>query len=379
MVFMKGTSRMFETPNVETSVSSTTRTVSIYGVTSYNSIINCIIPIKSMAGGYSGTNTININSLGTKYLKGYKNGIKTNLQDNWVSANQIYFIYYDGTDFIVFNSNIPADSASSSAYIFSTEDSTDLFVTYANADGLALSQQDIDNIIGGASLEQDFMDAITNNKFMVYLYDNGSENYLYQVTNIVYGTSHSFTIKNIDGMELDFQFDIVGGVYDSGTVTYVELNPLEISSNVLSLSTGATQQQILTAFGSADIEWNLIDALSKNRDIISLNNYATANPAVEQYEYIHFINSKRDFVDGLYDDIKLTYAEASGQLYNIVIGVDISNPTSPFISYSREPAAASITVENDLTSDSQVNPPSVHAINQALGDIDTILTNIIGS
>ena len=39
----------------------------------------------------------------------------------------------------------------------------------------------------------------------------------------------------------------------------------------------------------------------------------------------------------------------------------------------------SITVENDLTSDSQVNPPSVHAVNQAIGQIDTLLNQILGS
>ena len=384
MVVFKGNKRIFETPNVETSVSPDTRTVNIYGVTTYNDILNCIIPIKSMANGVGTASTININNLGTKSLKGYKNGSKSDLPQNWVSINQIYFVYYDGLDFIVLNNNIQADTVASDVYIFSTEDGSSLFDTYYDAVDVGIDKLEIDNIIGGADMEESFMEAVTNNKIMYYMVIAGENIYLYPLTWVSYTTgqfiSQSFTIKNEDGIELWFQFVVENGEYDSGNVSYVEPSPWMLPYAVLELDTGATQQEILDAFGDETVEYKLLSLLSENYDIITFKNYRSSNPTVEQSEYIRIINSMRDFEEGVKDEVLLTYADETGQLYNIVIEVDEENyPDSPFISYSREPAAVSVTIEDDLTSDSHDNPPSVHAVNQALGAIDTILTNILGS
>ena len=40
---------------------------------------------------------------------------------------------------------------------------------------------------------------------------------------------------------------------------------------------------------------------------------------------------------------------------------------------------SSVTVEDNLNSDSHVNPPSVHAVSDALGQISTILDSVVNS
>lgn len=168
MVLMRGNKRVFETPNVETSNSGDIRTVSIYGITSYNDIINCIISIKSKADGYSGTNTLNINNLGAKNIMIFKNGNKSSLDDNWISTNQIYKIYYDGTDFILLNNY--NDSSSFQQTIFKYDVNLNLLV------------------VGSYTIEQ--MDAILDSNFFSYigeygliLHDTSNGNKIYEVLN----------------------------------------------------------------------------------------------------------------------------------------------------------------------------------------------------
>ena len=123
MVLMKGTKRVFETPNVETSNSGSIRTVSIYGITSYNDILNCIIPIKSNAVGISGATTLNINNLGAIDIKYYKNGVKSPIDiTNWVAIGQIYYVYYDSTDFVLLINISSSSGGTSGINILSVSD-----------------------------------------------------------------------------------------------------------------------------------------------------------------------------------------------------------------------------------------------------------------
>lgn len=142
MVLMQGAKRVFETPTVEdASSTSSARAVSIYGVSSYDDILNSIIHIRSLVGGIEGVTTININELGAKNIKIYKLGSKQNLPGNWTSIGQIYTIYYDGTDFILSGNY---DNSSSSEYNV-YEMNLSNFVTLSESS----TAEDITNAFGG--------------------------------------------------------------------------------------------------------------------------------------------------------------------------------------------------------------------------------------
>lgn len=142
MVLMRGNKRVFETPSEETSSSGSVRTVSIYGVTSYNDLYNCIISIKSNAVGMTGTNTLNVNSLGVKNIMTYTNGSKSVLPDYWISAGQIYQVFYDGTDFVLLNSNSGSTSQQQSVVLFTIDMSSLVAGTYTQAQIEAILGQD---------------------------------------------------------------------------------------------------------------------------------------------------------------------------------------------------------------------------------------------
>lgn len=105
MVLFNGTKRILESPVMETSDDASTRTAEVYGITSYDELLHKVIHILSNAHGTSATCTMNINNLGAKSLKTYRNGVKVDLFDGWIAINQIYAICYDGTDFLVSHIN----------------------------------------------------------------------------------------------------------------------------------------------------------------------------------------------------------------------------------------------------------------------------------
>ena len=168
MVLMRGNKRVFETPNVETSSSGSVRTVSIYGVTSYNDIIDCLIPIKSNAAGTTGINTLNINNLGALDIKYFKNGIKSPIDiSNWVASDQIYYVYYDGTDFVLFNNSSGSSSQTQNVYIVNVDLNSLVAGTYTAA------QLEI-------IIDINIFDMISN--YGILLYDSTS-NIIYDVLN----------------------------------------------------------------------------------------------------------------------------------------------------------------------------------------------------
>lgn len=117
MILFKGDTRIFDKPIKEDSTSNmSARVLTIEGVKNYTSIINNIIPIQAYLKGL-GTATININSLGAKSLKAYINGSKSELPDNWINTNQIYYICYDGIDFIVSGIELSSDNSLGISYI----------------------------------------------------------------------------------------------------------------------------------------------------------------------------------------------------------------------------------------------------------------------
>lgn len=161
MVLMQGTKRIFETPTVEDSSStSSARVVNIYGVNSYDDIVNSIIPIRSLVGGIEGAATININELGAKNIKIYKSGSKQNLPGNWTSIGQIYTIYYDGTDFILAGNY--DNSGSSDSIVYEMDLSNFMRLSESS------TAEDITNAFGGAEEVELFRNALNYGTIVGY-------------------------------------------------------------------------------------------------------------------------------------------------------------------------------------------------------------------
>lgn len=262
MVLMKGTKRVFETPAAEdTSSTASARAVTLYGVTSYDDIINSLIHIRALVGGTEGVATININNLGAKSVKIYKSGMKQNLPGNWVSIGQIYTIYYDGTDFVLDGNYDRIDSSdiatfemnlddflsltesSTSAQITevfggeeglqkfktalnygtisafrSSEDSTITYTCILRSNGASINDFDMVRFVGQGS-EDDTIDASTEITLMFMIGE---------------GNTYSKVIKSEKNL-----FDTAPGIF-------------EIPVEVLSLSSKSTAADITAALGGAD-------------------------------------------------------------------------------------------------------------------------------
>ena len=143
-------------------------------------------------------------------------------------------------------------------------------------------------------------------------------------------------------------------------------NILEGSSAIIALTSSSTVQDIDDALGGIEYFMNniLLDkilVISESENVKVVVNYLI------NYNGNNEITSVvLEFIyNGYY--YKQTYAVSTST--GLITGVTV-------IQSSVENPA--ITVENDLTSDSQVNPPSVHAVNAAIGQIDTLLNQILG-
>lgn len=94
MVLFQGNKRLFDKPIQEDETTTNTlRILNIYGVTSYEDLDNSIIPISAIVSG-GANSTININNLGEKELNIFGQEGLAPTSDNWIDANQIYFLYY---------------------------------------------------------------------------------------------------------------------------------------------------------------------------------------------------------------------------------------------------------------------------------------------
>ena len=143
-------------------------------------------------------------------------------------------------------------------------------------------------------------------------------------------------------------------------------NILEGSSAIIALTSSSTVQDIDDALGGIEYFMNniLLDkilVISESENVKVVVNYLI------NYNGNNEITSVvLEFIyNGYY--YKQTYAVSTST--GLITGVTV-------IQSSVENPA--ITVENDLTSDSQVNPPSVHAVNAAIGQIDALLNQILG-
>lgn len=257
MILMKGSTRILEKPLEEqTGSTNQLKLLSIYGVTSYNDILNIPLEVRSStaSGQYI---SININSLGLKSL--IYNG-STQLPASWYTLGSTYRIMYNGTNFVL-----------------------------------------LDRVSSSSSSE----------------------------------------IK-----------------------TYF------ISDGILNLTSSSSAADIVTAFGNQSYINKFIEGIELQDTIFYL-----IGDALYTSLYVSTETSGADEID----TIKILIPSTK-QLRTIALTRASSTTTYTSVAVSNESlggGGSSITVENDLTSDSQVNPPSVHAVNEALGQINTILANIL--
>lgn len=223
MVLFNGTKRILESPVMETSDDASTRTAEVYGITSYNELLHKVIHILSNAHGTSATCTMNINNLGAKSLKTYKNGVKTDLFNGWIAINQIYAICYDGTDFLV-------------SHINPEEQSTTVEIYHTNSMILELdstsTSEDITQAFDGEENITKFQHALSTKQHIIIDISNslgtGDYNCCYQFTGLLTPESTS-TVDIISYIDTDTNKLITmtftrgeGNVYTS--VTRTELN-----------------------------------------------------------------------------------------------------------------------------------------------------------
>lgn len=160
MVLFQGDKRLLEKVHSElNTTTNTNRQLEIYGVKSYDELINVIIPVYSSIKGIPGDVTININNLGDKSLKLFINKLKSSPDFDWIDVGQIYYIIYDGVDFIAFGGNIPvkAESAEDIVYISST------ILSATNES----TSEEITNLFGESKDITAFINALTNNEHIL--------------------------------------------------------------------------------------------------------------------------------------------------------------------------------------------------------------------
>lgn len=148
------------------------------------------------------------------------------------------------------------------------------------------------------------------------------------------------------------------------------LSVFTLSDDILSLTSSSTAANIVTAFGSQSNINNFIATLQ------------------EQSSIIYFIGDKMTSVLCAYTTVGTTNTidtiqliiPSTKKLKTIALTRLNSSTTYTSVAVTEEDLGGSnITVENSLASDSTTNPPSVHAVNEAIGQIDTILNSIINS
>lgn len=178
MVLFRGTQRLLDAPIIENSSSASAREIELYGVKSYSELTHKTIHILSNAHGTSAKCTMNVNNLGAKNLKTYRNGIKVDLFDGWIAINQVYAITYDGTDFLVSHVN-PEDQETSTVEIFHTNSMILDLDDSATSEEITQAFEGEENIAG-------FQEALSTQKHIIIDISNsmgtGDYNCCYQFT-----------------------------------------------------------------------------------------------------------------------------------------------------------------------------------------------------
>ena len=220
MVILQNNKRVFDKPTVESNTSTATaRVISLYGVTSYDDLVDCIIPIKAIINGGSGASTVNINSLGTKPLKIIVNGTESDPITNWVLTNKVYYMIYNSGKFTAFCGDLSSSSNSVSSFAI---DSDILYLSDSS------SQADILAVTGDTST---FIANLTNPNVLPYIYDSNTG----LIINIL------CCYPGISGINLEFIYDDVLYKYEF-TITSSTFSSVTVTTSALVYSNGNNMQ-----------------------------------------------------------------------------------------------------------------------------------------
>lgn len=166
MIDMLGNNRILDKVAAESGTANA-RTLSLYGVSSLSNLVNFYVLVRASITGQAGATTIKVNELATGPLKIMKNGILVDPEDNWIVTGQLYMLTYDGTQFIAFSFNEKQEVTSDiktltvgPAFINLTTSST---------------AEDIEEALGGADAEQEFINALSGDFNIILNYTSSSE------------------------------------------------------------------------------------------------------------------------------------------------------------------------------------------------------------
>lgn len=167
MTIYQGDKRILEEAIIEDSTSSTSRIVTIKGISAYTDLFNKEVLIKASTSDKT-VATMNINDLGVKSMKCYIDGAYSDLPSGGIVSGQLYTITYDGNNIVVTSGIVSKAGASSESNMY--------FIPYAVSnlkDGA--ESADILTAFGSAEEENKFMEAITNGDKMIAFRSNGEK------------------------------------------------------------------------------------------------------------------------------------------------------------------------------------------------------------
>ena len=97
MVLFQGNRRLLDTIITEdNSTSTTSRIINMYGISSYDDLVDSYLIIKAVEPG--GVNaTLKVNNLATKSILIYDGSSFSTTSVDWININQLYMVYYDQT------------------------------------------------------------------------------------------------------------------------------------------------------------------------------------------------------------------------------------------------------------------------------------------
>ena len=206
MVVLQNGKRIFDKTLTE-SVSTTgnTRVVELYGVTSYNDITDCILPIKATISGASGPCTLNVNNLGAKSLKVISNGVESDPPANWTLQNKLYFVTYNNNKFNLFLGSASNSGGSTRSFVISW----DLLSLTTSS-----TQAEILEVTGNTST---FILGITDPNLTPYVFDEVSGNLARVLSCTLTNADLSFEFV-FNGVLYNYTFTIVNDTFSSVSV-----------------------------------------------------------------------------------------------------------------------------------------------------------------
>lgn len=365
MVIMKGTSRIFDKPLEEQEGSTSgLKVLSIYGVKSYNELIN--IPIEIRCSSIVGTQTnININSLGSKNLVFQGS---TTLPDAWTSTGLIYRIMYNGSNFQLLSYSSGGSSSNSDIFIVPSA-----ILSLTNES----TSEEINEIFDGGPNIPLFIEAIINNKLIIL---GGTSVITSLETSSIDNEDGTTITETIKLLMTDFKQlrtikltrdKTITNAYTSVVVTNEDLgnstNIFIIPKAVLSLTSESTNDEIIEAFGGEEIIQSYINAIKDSSFIIKIEGTTTVNTTTNLNKYYIAVSQ-------LFEEQRTDVESTGDTLHYTVKYIDENNSTVSIIlkqaSGSIQPYSIEIITEPSLTSDGSVT--KIIKISQA--DYDALTT-----